>query len=81
MKIFIISAKNEKVKEILRIIILFMLDETFSAEWFCFETRIEILTLSKYSLNYKYYNKNNILWVALIKSLKFVNVFYSTYVT
>ena len=32
MKIFIISAKNEKVKEILRIIILFMLDETFSAE-------------------------------------------------
>ena len=40
----LISCKNEKLGEILVIIILLMFDKTSFAEWFCFETRIEIHT-------------------------------------
>ena len=40
MKKSIISCKNEEVGEILVIIILFMFDETFFAEWFYFESCI-----------------------------------------
>ena len=61
MKKPIISCKNEKVGKILVIIILFMFDETFSGEGFCFEQGLKYILLSKYSLNYKYYNKNNAL--------------------
>ena len=78
MKKPIISSKNEKVGEILVIIILFTFDETslFSLNDFVLKQGLKYILFSTYSLNYKY-NKNNILRAVLIKCLEFVNVFYS----